>query len=192
MILKGLLMKNIIDFGSGPHPKADANIRVDVHQWPGVTHIHDLNVLPYPFDDNFADKIYLGDVIEHMFYGHAVDVLTELRRILKPDGVLDITTPDLEWVFQTLINGQWKEKTMGIDWLNRRSTDWQSAMDYVYGGWRHDEEHKIPGMGHVNGFNEEYLTDTLAEAGFREIDRVDDDRNPEPLRGAILRLIAVK
>ncbi len=183
---------NVIDFGSGPHPKMDANIRVDVHQWPGVTHIHDLNVLPYPFEDNFADKIYLGDVIEHMFYRHAPAVLKELHRILKPDAILDITTPDLQWVFERLTHGDWKEKTMGTEWLNRRDTDWESAMDYVYGGWRHDQEYKIPGMGHVNGFNEEYLAKILKEAGFRMSWRLDDERNPEPLRGAILRMNAIK
>lgn len=183
---------NIIDIGSGPHPKADANIRVDVHQWPGVTHIHDLNVLPYPFEDNFADKIYLGDVIEHMFYGHALEILKELFRILKPRGVLDITTPDLQWIFERLVNGDWKEKTMGVDWLNRRDTDWESAMDYVYGGWRHDQEYKIPGMGHINGFNGPYLVKLLKEAQFTWYTRVPDERNPEPLRGAILRMVAYK
>lgn len=183
---------NIIDFGSGPHPKPDANIRVDVHQWPGVTHIHDLNKLPYPFEDNFADKIYLGDVIEHMFYRHAPLVLKELHRILKPEAYLDITTPDLQWVFTRLVMGDWKKMTMGVDWLNRRDTDWESAMDYVYGGFRHDEEVSIPGMGHVNGFNEEYLTKILKEAGFVDVVRVGDDRNPEPLRGAILRMFAYK
>jgi predicted SAM-dependent methyltransferase len=183
---------NIIDIGSGPHPKADANIRVDVHQWPGVTHIHDLNVLPYPFEDNFADKIYLGDVIEHMFYRHAPAVLKELHRILKPGALLDITTPDLEWVFDALMHNDWKERTMGVDWLNRRDTDWESAMDYVYGGFRHDQEFAIPGMGHVNGFNEEYLGKLLNEAGYTYVKRHPDERNPEPLRGAILRMIAYK
>lgn len=183
---------NIIDIGSGPHPKADANIRMDLHQWPGVTHIHDLNIFPYPFEDNFADKIYLGDVIEHMFYLQAPCVLSEIHRILKPDAYLDITTPDLQWVFERLVKGDWKEKTMGVEWLNRRATDWESAMDYVYGGFRHDQEFSLLGMGHVNGFNEDYLTLLLAEAGYSEFHRVPDERNPEPLRGAILRMFAYK
>ena len=184
---------NIIDIGSGPHPKADANILVDVHPWPGVTHIHDLNQFPYPFEDNFADKIYLGDVIEHMIFTQAPLVLKELHRILKPDGgKLEVTCPDLEWVFKSLINGTWKADTMGIDWLNRRATDWESAMDYVFGGFRNESEFMIPGMGHVNGFNEEYLCSLLKQLGFMLVTRVEDTRNPAPLSGAILKVIAIK
>lgn len=183
---------NIIDIGSGPHPKADATILVDVHPWPEVTHIHDLNQFPYPFEDNFADKIYLGDVIEHMIFTQAPLVLKELHRILKPGCILEVTCPDLEWVFTALYHGDWKEKTMGVDWLNRRSSDWESAMDYVFGGFRNEKEFMIPGMGHVNGFNESYLLRLLDQAGFSKEYRVPDIRNPEPLRGAILKVEAIK
>lgn len=183
---------NIIDIGSGPHPKADATIRVDVHQWPGVTHIHDLNQFPYPFEDNFADKIYLGDVIEHMIFTQAPLVLRELHRIIKPGCKLEVTCPDLEWVFKSLTNGTWKRDTMGVDWLNRRDTDWESAMDYVFGGFRNEQEFMIPGMGHVNGFNHDYLYNLLYDVGFNVIQRVPDTRNPEPLRGAILKVEAIK
>jgi hypothetical protein len=65
-------------------------------------------------------------------------------------------------------------------------------MDYLFGGWRHPEEYKIPGMGHINGFCAMSLSKLLAEAGFTDIVREDDDRNPEPARGAVLKLVARK
>ena len=67
-----------------------------------------------------------------------------------------------------------------------------NAMDYLFGGWRHPEEYKIPGMGHINGFSEESLTKLLKEAGFTIIGRVPDDRNPAPARDAVLKMVASK
>lgn len=48
------------------------------------------NVLPY--DDNFFETVYLGELIEHVSNpGH---VVKEIRRILKPEGVLIVDTPN--------------------------------------------------------------------------------------------------
>ena len=47
-------------------------------------------------------------------------------------------------------------------------------------------------MGHVNGFDEESLTKLLVRNGFTDCKRVPDLRNPEPARGSVLKMIAVK
>lgn len=180
----------IIDIGSGPHPKADSTIRMDVHPWPDVTHVHDLHNFPYPFPDNYADKIYLGDVIEHIIFLAAPLVLKEINRILKPNGVLDITTPDFEWIMKTLVNGEWEKNAP--DWLKKHEDPWDNAMGYFFGGWLHPEEYKIPGMGHINGFNERTLKRDLEAAGFINVVRVPDERNPEPGRDAVLKMFAYK
>lgn len=181
----------IIDIGSGPHPKQDATIRMDLHQWPGVTHLHNLYVFPYPFEDNYADKIYFNDVIEHMIYLVAENVLKEIYRILKPGSYLDITCPDVQWIMERIVYNDWNEKA-NVDWLRKNEDPWENAMDYLFGGFRNPEEYNIPGMGHVNGFNETSLTKLLAKVGFTNIQRIPDDRNPEPARGAVLKLIAYK
>ena len=181
----------IIDIGSGPHPKADATHRMDLHQWAGVTQVHDLRHIPYPYESNSADKIYLGDVIEHLTKFDAPKVLKEIRRILKPGGVFEITCPDALWIMQRIVNNDWFEKS-NVDWLCQNTSDWDNAMDYLFGGWRHPEEHKIPGMGHVNGFCEQSLGRELIKAGFKDIKRVPDDRNPAPANGAVLKMVATK
>ena len=184
--------KIIIDIGSGPHPKPDATVLMDVHEWPGVNVKHDLHNLPYPFPDNHADKIYLGDVIEHLVYLAAPLVLKEIHRILKPGTYVEITCPDMLWIMERIVKGDWKEKTEGMDWLNTHEDPWDNAMDYMYGGWRHPEEFKIPGMGHINGFSEQSLTKMLLDAGFDKVERVPDERNPEGGRDAVLKLLAWK
>lgn len=182
----------VIDIGSGPHPKADATILMDVHKWPGVTVQHDLHNMPYPFEDNYADKIYLGDVIEHLVYLAAPLVLKEIHRVLKPGAYLDITCPDLLWVMERMVKGDWKEMTVNCDWLNHYEDPWENAMNCVFGGWRHPEEYRIPGMGHINGFSEASLTKMLLDAGYSRVERVPDERNPYPARGAVLKLLAWK
>ena len=181
----------ILDIGSGPHPKADATERMDMHQWAGVTQVHDLRHFPYPYDDNTAEKIYLGDVIEHLTKFDAPNVLKEIHRILKPGGQFEITCPDALWIMTQIVEGTWNENA-NVDWLRQNEDPWDNAMDYLFGGWRHPEEHKIPGMGHINGFCFTSLRKELEVAGFKNIERVVDDRNPEPARWSVLKLVAIK
>jgi hypothetical protein len=47
-------------------------------------------------------------------------------------------------------------------------------------------------MGHINGFNEDKLRKYLMRAGFKEMMRVPDMRNPEPARGSVLKMLAYK
>lgn len=64
----------------------------------GADIIHDLEELPYPFADNQFDEIHAYEVLEHtgqqgdfrFFFGQ----FSELWRILKPGGILCISTPN--------------------------------------------------------------------------------------------------
>lgn len=181
----------ILDFGSGPHPKPDATVHVDVYPWPGVTVIHDFQKFPYPFETDIADKIYFGDVIEHLPKFMTDSVLQEIHRILKPRGILDITCPDARWICERVAFGDWSDKA-NVDWLNKEDDPFENAMSYFFGGWMNSQEYQIPGMGHINAFDESKLKRLLLKAGFRSADRVPDLRNPEPARWAVLRMIAVK
>jgi ubiquinone/menaquinone biosynthesis C-methylase UbiE len=181
----------IIDIGSGPHPKPDATHRMDLHQWAGVTQVHDLRHIPYPYETDMADKVYFGDVIEHLTKFDAPKVLKEIRRIMKPGATLEVTCPDVKWIMTQIVEGTWNENA-NVSWLRQHEDPWDNAMDYLFGGWRHPEEYKIPGMGHINGFSDQSLTKLLVQAGFKNIERVNDDRNPAPARDAVLKLVATK
>jgi SAM-dependent methyltransferase len=59
--------------------------------------VHDLEVLPYPFDDDTFDEVHAYEVLEHL--GQQGDwraffaQFSELWRILKPGGFLAATCP---------------------------------------------------------------------------------------------------
>jgi SAM-dependent methyltransferase len=62
--------------------------------------IHDLNVCPWPFDDNSFDEIHAYEVLEHLgsqgdyksFFAHFM----EIWRILKPGGHLFASCPSAQ------------------------------------------------------------------------------------------------
>lgn len=54
-----------------------------------------------PFEDNYFDSIFFGDIIEHLF--DAESVLLEMKRILKPGGKIVVSCPNIAyWRFRML------------------------------------------------------------------------------------------
>lgn len=66
-------------------------INLDSGHLDGVDVVHDLNVLPLPFEDGSFDEILCQDIIEHI--SDYIPLLKELHRILAPGGVLHIQVP---------------------------------------------------------------------------------------------------
>lgn len=181
----------IIDIGSGPWPKQDATIRMDLHEWPGVNCVHNLLETPYPFQDNTFTKAYMGDVLEHIYIFDVDRVLQEVRRILVANGELEIVVPDFRWIAERIVYNDWNEKA-NVDWLNPTEDTWKNAMSYWFGGFHNKNEYLMKGMGHVNGFDHESLIKKLEYNKFRNCKRVADLRNPYPAREAVLRIVCQK
>lgn len=59
--------------------------------------LHDLNQLPYPFDDDMFDEIHAYDVLEHCGtqgdFRFFFNQFEEIHRLLKPDGYFVATCP---------------------------------------------------------------------------------------------------
>jgi len=81
--------KKILNLGCGFRKMVGA-INVDAFGEPDVK--HDLNVTPYPWEDNSIDRIHAHHVFEHIIDWWAA--FNECARILKPGGHLDIRVPD--------------------------------------------------------------------------------------------------
>jgi SAM-dependent methyltransferase len=81
---------NKLNLGAGEFKK-DGYVNVD---WQDITKPdikHDLNIYPYPFEDNSFDLIEAYHVLEHL--DKPFDTMKELHRILKPGGSLIIKVP---------------------------------------------------------------------------------------------------
>ena len=56
---------------------------------------HDLRYR-LPFRDNSFLGVYLEHTLEHLYPFEAINLLSEIYRILKPNGIVRITVPDLD------------------------------------------------------------------------------------------------
>jgi predicted SAM-dependent methyltransferase len=64
---------------------------VDINPRTNPTVVHNLNRMPYPFEDDVFDIIVLEHVLEHL--DDVVAVMEELHRIARPQAKLIITVP---------------------------------------------------------------------------------------------------
>lgn len=83
--------KIVINLGCGT-TKIPGSIGVDCVSINGfVDVVHDLNSLPYPFEDCIADEIHFYHVLEHL--DNPLLVLEEVHRLIKPNGLLHLRVP---------------------------------------------------------------------------------------------------
>ncbi|MCB9468880.1 MAG: methyltransferase domain-containing protein [Candidatus Obscuribacterales bacterium] len=66
-------------------------VNLDFHSHLDIDVQHNLNQFPYPFDDSEFDFIEASHIIEHL--DKPFEVMAELHRILKPNGLLHIKVP---------------------------------------------------------------------------------------------------
>lgn len=59
-----------------------------------------MDICPLPISDNFAEAVYSSHTIEHVSDEAVLNMLRESYRILKPGGVIRLTTPDAELGFK--------------------------------------------------------------------------------------------
>ncbi len=79
-----------LNLGCGERKK-EGYINVDWKSGLSPEVVHDLNVVPYPFPDNFADLIEADHILEHL--DKTFFIMREFHRILKPGGLLKVKVP---------------------------------------------------------------------------------------------------
>lgn len=80
-----------LDVGCGNFKRSGA-IGLDSAKIEGVDVVHDLNKIPYPFKNGEFDVIHAKHILEHLDIP-LDEVMKELLRILKPDGVIKVEVP---------------------------------------------------------------------------------------------------
>ncbi len=136
-----------LHIGSGPHI-LEGWFNIDNQPYKGVDLVHDV-IEGLPFDD--VSFIYAEHFIEHIPYHDAVDFLRTCHSILREDGVLRLSTPNLDWVWRHNYHpNEWSEDHEAVRdcfWMNR-----------AFRGWVHQFLYNLP-----------TLTATLHDAGFAKV-----------------------
>ena len=139
---------------------------MDMIKRPHVSILHDCREIPFPINDEEYDLIYLSHILEHIPWFQTVDFLIELKRILKPDGTIEVWVPDLKKLVQAYLDPS-LVKNDGWYKFNpeRNPTKWFNGRLFTYGP---EEEN-----WHRAAFDKEYLSKCFMDAGFTpfEIDK---------------------
>jgi predicted SAM-dependent methyltransferase len=162
-----------LQFGAGPF-RLPGWLNTDLIS--GEVHV-DLT-RPLPFDDGVFAYAFGEHVIEHLADDQGARLLAELHRVLRPGGVLRLTTPDLQKIVAL-----YEDRNPVIS-----RADYVGFLDRTTG-----RPHGRPAQlfndylrlwGHRWVYDEEDLTARLREAGFAEVVRVDPGESDHaPLRG---------
>lgn len=78
-----------INLGAGSK-QLEGWVNVDSVYQPGIDVVHDLDVMPWPWADEEADRIVAFDVFEHV--NDPIGFMVQSHRVLRPGGKLLIHT----------------------------------------------------------------------------------------------------
>jgi len=81
-----------LQLGAGDRPR-QGYLNSDIIKLPGIQVVHDLNVLPWPWEDGAFEEVLALAVFEHLWLRLDTSV-EECWRLLKPDGLLIFKVPD--------------------------------------------------------------------------------------------------
>ncbi|WP_019501413.1 class I SAM-dependent methyltransferase [Pseudanabaena sp. PCC 6802] len=139
--------------GKTSHPEWQI---VDIEPRPEVDYVCDASDLSQ-FADNSVSEIYASHVLEHFHYALGNELLLTLLewyRVLKPQGKLMLSVPDLRTLCWLYLNPD-------LD-----STERYKIMRMIFGGQINQYDvHKV-------GFDFDLLATYLSEVGFQECQRV--------------------
>jgi len=109
-----------------------------------------------PFADNTVSGIYNEHFIEHLNHAEGISFLRECRRVLKPNGILRIATPDLDNIINLYTNDDWNTKSemvkYGYDWIQNRCEYINLSLREWGHKWMYDETELIR-TGEMVGLN---------------------------------------
>jgi predicted SAM-dependent methyltransferase len=131
-------------------------INIDIESETADLH-HDMRT-PLPYHDNSVDFIYNEHFIEHLTAEEGVRVMKEFHRVLKPEGVLRIATPDLRYVLFRYFFF-WRSQ----DWIQKWHRELKTRAEMINKSF-YSWEHRYL-------YDSEELRRRLGEAGFTRLSK---------------------
>jgi SAM-dependent methyltransferase len=143
-----------LQVGSGPNIRDDfenLDFYTFFHHAAKPVSRHDLRY-PLPYADETFEGVFSEHCIEHLYPNHAIQLFRELWRVLKPGGVLRLTTPDLE-KYINFYNGKDSDPLFGELYQSGCEAIWSLTQNW----------------GHISVWDANMLTKKLTEVGFSQV-----------------------
>ena len=163
-------MKTFLHVGCGTENKSSCS-GFDNDNWKEIRFDIDKNVNPdivgtltdmKLVETGSVDAVYSSHNIEHIFPHEVPIALREFYRVLKEDGMVSISCPDLQSVCEAVAQDKLLEP------LYESDIGPISPIDILY-GWRERIEEGNEYMAHKGGFTYSVLNGAFHEAGFKAI-----------------------
>jgi len=154
-----------VNLGCGKY-HLDGYLNVDINEPADII----MDIRNLDFDDNSLEEIVSSHVLEHISMHETIRVLQEMYRVLKPEGILQLEVPDLEYCLS--------------EWLKTDEESehkWNFYLMRIFGSQINEYEY------HKTGFTEKRITNLLTTIGFKDIkiERVDSHAQESLLIKAI-------
>jgi predicted SAM-dependent methyltransferase len=166
-----------LQIGSGPH-HLDGWLATDLLPWDLQTVYMDAT-RALPFEDGTFDYVVAEHIIEHLGYRDARAMLGECHRVLKNNGVIRVSTPDLMLTHRLMSPPLAPVLQRYVEWSNREfgaGCDSDSAT-HVVNRLQHE-------WGHTFLYDHESLVKILRRSGFAEVAQQEPGKSEHgPLSG---------
>lgn len=162
----------LIQLGSGGNILANwynTDARVEAWWHPDTAELDATQ--PFAIPDSTFDRVYSEHMIEHLDYWSGQNMLQESYRILKPNGRIRITCPDIEFLIRLYQTPNELESSYIKD---------QTPEEYPYPDRIFVFNNYVRAWGHKFIYNRETLERSLLAAGFTNITehRIAESQDP--------------
>lgn len=101
-----------LEIGAGEHPQPGGFIHNDIEEFPHIELVGDARRLAVASSSVYIIKAI--HVLEHFTYVGAQEAIDEWRRVLVPDGLLEVAMPNVDALI-----GMWKDGDMTYEAMMR-------------------------------------------------------------------------
>lgn len=157
-----------LEFGCGSALKSGYE-GVDTRALKGVRYVCEAWNIDRYVKPNSVSEISSRHFLEHLTFAQVDATLAVWRRLLKADGNVVITVPDIQYHIQQFVS---KDDAAAAP-VGGGVTVRQHALAGFW-GWQRDGMDQYWDV-HKSGFSEDTLYETLDRFGFSQIQRLDDE-----------------
>lgn len=164
-------MPNFLHIGSGLLTKRDTTLGFQKSHWNEVRYDIDETVKPdivgsmtdmKEIESSSFDAIFSSHNIEHLYAHEVVLAMSEFHRVLKSDGFIILTCPDLQSVCSLIAQDRLTEPAY------QSPAGPIAPFDILYGHRKSISNGNLY-MAHHSGFTKKVLAATLASVGFQTL-----------------------
>ena len=149
----------------GPGPKKLGNDWITADCRPGSDYLFFWGIDRLPCEDGTFDLIYSSHCLEHVPWFNTKHAIAEVFRLLKPGGTFRVHVPNFAFLVEC-----YQDRIAGDDWRRHNPSGdpmlWLNGRIFTYGP-------QDPNW-HRSVFDQYSLADFLREAGFINVQRIED------------------